>query len=166
MDLELILLIIEISLTFVLTLFILVIMLRQPLTPNLRIRFKNGKKLIRCKRGKDVTISFYIENTGALFAKPAAIGVTGWVNFPSGFKPKEIRSLASQNRNVGVSGVYKDEGMSFLKFPRSHHLFYKERWHFDIDIEIPRERKTYPIFIPLYHERGNCDTKVLKVEVV
>ncbi len=166
MELPVVLSVIQISLTFVLTIFILVIMLRQPLSPNLRLRFKNGKKLVKCERGKNTTLSFYIENVGTLFAKPAAIEVIGWINFPSGFKLKEIRTLGGQNREVGTSGVFPDKGMSYLRFPRSHNLFYKEIWHFDVDVEIPQDTKNYQIFIPLYHERGNCGTKVLKVKVV
>ena len=152
MELPVVLSIIQISLTFVLTLFILVIMLRQPLSPNLRLRFNNGKKLINCEHGENVTLSFYIENVGTLFTKPAAISVKGWVNFPSGFKPKEIRTLGIRNiKEFGLSGVYPDEGTTSVGFPRDHHVFYKEKWHFDIDVEIPRETKIYKIFIPIYH---------------
>ncbi len=111
-------------------------------------------------------MSFYIENVGAWFAKPAATGVTGWVNFPYGFKPKEIRSLNKQNQDVGLSDVYEDKGMTYLKFPLTRALFYKEKWFFEIDVEIPQERKNYALFIPVQHERGNCGTKVLKVKVV
>jgi len=167
MNLEVMLLIIEISLTLVLTLFVLVIMLQQPLTPNLRVRFKNGKKLIKCRRGEDTTLSFYIENVGTLFAKPAALDVRGWPNFPSSFKLKQAKSITgiSQKITPSVGGIVG--GMNAITLPGRHSVFYKERWNFDIDVKIPEEGgKVYSIFIPLHHESGNCGTKVLKVKVV
>ena len=166
MDLEVILSIIQILLTFVLTLFILVIMLRQPLTPNLRVRFKNGKKLTKCQPGEDITLSFYIENVGALFTKPAAIDVHGWLNFPSAFKLKQVRSITGVSQDVGpsIGGIVRE--MNAITLPGLHSLFYKERWNFDIDVKTPQEGgKTYSIFIPLHHERGNCGTEVLKIKV-
>jgi len=167
MNLSEVLAVIQISLTFVLTIFILIIMLRQPLSPNLKLRFMNGKKLIECNRGKMATLSFHVENVGSLFAKPAAIALYGWVNFPTGFKPIEIRdSTQTKKSEAGLSGVFPDEGTTAIGFPRSHHLFYKEKWQFYLDVKMPQETKTYKIFIPVYHERGNCGTKVLKIKVV
>jgi hypothetical protein len=167
MELTVALLIIQIGLSSALTLLILIIMLRQPLTPNLRVRFEEGGKVTKHTPGENITLRFYIENVGTLLAKPAAIEVRGWLNFPSTLEIKQIESITGISNDVGPSIGGIVEGMNVISLPGFHNLFYKERWNFDMKVTIPPESgKAYPISIPLYHERGNCSTEVLKIKVI
>jgi len=160
MDIEIIVLMLTI-----LTIYFAFIRITFAAKPNLRIRFKDGKKEAELVAGEEATIKLHIENRGHWFAKPAAHDVFVYANFDPTFHLTELKygsALEKSNQEVKIG----KGGRKYLK-AEGIHLFYEEPGEdIEVYIKAPEKEGRYRLEIAADSREGGYRFQRLWLNVI
>lgn len=123
--------------------------------PKVNVFFNGEAKTgrINFEPGEKVSFIFTIKNVGRIYAKPAAMNTTLYLNFDKNFelysarkgsnweiREKQVRLGKFDSKYIKVTGI---------------HLFYKDFEYILVEGRVPSETGTYPIWVSARSEESS-----------
>jgi len=136
--------------------------LRYTARPRLEVTFDHGKRRTRLPPNTRITLKMLVWNKGHIYAKPAAHGVIGWINFPEDFFRRggellEIRYGPKDKKHTNREVKPGVGRRRYIAIKKPGIVVYPQEPPEEVEIDmLTPDGGEYRIEIPLYSDEGDC----------
>lgn len=159
--------VIIVSLTLLAILGSIYLEIRRQIKPRIKVYFPNGSTRASYKAKEEANVAIHFKNWGRFgFPKPPATSLSVFVNTPTSFLLKTLKSHGGASDNTAVEapsgGIFG--GMQYLSLSKFLDLFHQEEEILVVHMQMPECTGKYIMKVAILSDEG--DLGIHKLEII